>query len=91
MCGEKESLHIGTVAGTVGTVAWSVSVVLLQYVDDNDWIIFTFPEVNVILQSYRIDSSSRKMIVLLKIPRQELYFLKDSGTEIVKKNLLTKY
>jgi len=59
------------------TLAWSILVVLLQYVGDTDLINFTFLEVNVIIQSYRIESFSRKMTVLLKIPGQELTFLKD--------------
>lgn len=57
-------------------MAWSILVVLLQSVDDNDQIIFTFPEVNVTIDCYRVECAFRKMYILLYIPRQELAFLK---------------
>lgn len=58
-------------------MAWSIWVILLQPVADNDQIIFTFPEVNVIIEHYRVERAFRKMKVLLHIPRQELTFLKE--------------
>lgn len=57
-------------------MAWSILVVLLQSVDDNDQIIFIFPEVNVIIECYRVKCAFRKMKILLYIPWQELTFLK---------------
>lgn len=57
-------------------MARSILVDLLQSVDDSDQINFTFPEVNVIFECYRIECSFRKMKVLLHIPRQKLTFLK---------------
>lgn len=58
-------------------MAWGILVVLLQSVDDNDQIIFTFPEVNVTIECYRVECAFRKMKVVLHIPRQELTFLEE--------------
>lgn len=53
-------------------VTWSILVVLLQSVDDNDQIIFILAEVNVIIECYRVECAFRMVKV-----RQEFTFLKE--------------